>query len=154
MYITIRYHVRSGSQLFYAVGDREAVLQAVRNTFLNHGMAIHKEKDQIVYHFPDGWLDRASTVINRLSSSGGVRPQSNCFSIEYRATNNPLVPTLLVNLYHKTGWFRDKKVQQRIKRFYESLTHEFRMFEIPIIDAEHWPDVVREHPELFWRMRV
>ena len=148
MYITHRYKVRGGFQRLYAVGDRQGVVQAIRNTFLNHSMPIHKEKDQIVYHFPGGWFDRAKSALDRFYTAGGFPPRSDCFSIKYQATNNPLVTKLLVELYHKTGSFRDKRVQERIKRFYEGFAHEFRMFEIPLIDAEHWDEVVQLYPQL------
>jgi hypothetical protein len=148
MYITHTYKVRRGEQRLYAVGDRQGVIQAVRNTFLNHDMPIHKEKEQIVYHYPGGWLDRAGSAVGRFSSASGSPEESDCFSIKFDATNNPQVTMLLVNLYHKTGWFRDKKVQERIKRFYDGLAHEFGLFQIPLIEADDWPEVVRLHPEI------
>src|SRR2546427_4698458 len=99
-YITTTVKFRAGTQRLYAVGNRDAVVQAARDTFRNHQMAIRKEKDQVIYHFPGGWADRTFTNINRFYFFSGAVPQSDCFSIKYTATNNLLVTTLLVNLYH------------------------------------------------------
>jgi hypothetical protein len=145
--ISYTYKVRGGIQHLYAVGDRQAIVQAIRNSFVNHEMPIHREKDQTIYHYPGGWIDRTSSALSRFCSAGGSPPQSDCFSIKFSATNNPLVTTILVNLYHKTGWFRDALVQERITKFYRAFEHEFRIFEIPLIGVEHWNDFAGLNPE-------
>lgn len=155
MYFTYQYKTRGSCQRLYAVGDREAVVQALRETFNNHGMPIHSEKNQEICHYPGGWFDRATTAYAQFSTSGGIPPQSDHFSVTYKATNNPFVTILRIDLYHKTGWFRDKKVQARIKGFFEALEHEFRIFQLPIIEADDWPEFVALYPQFFcspvWR---
>ena len=142
---TIQY--LGGTQYLYAVGDRQAIVQAIRNTYTKHQMPIHKEKDQTFFHYPSGWIDRSCSAFDRWRSINGG-PESDCFSTYYEATNNPMVTLVKVVIYHKNGLFHKKQAQRRVDAFYEALVEEFGIFEIPLINAKNWHDMISQHPIL------
>jgi hypothetical protein len=147
MYISVKYEFRSGEHHFYAVGNREAVIQVIRNVFTNHGMPIHKELDQTLFHFPGGWFDRFDSWQRRASAAFGG-PDTDCFSIKYSATNNPLVTMILVKIYHKAQWPNKEKGLRRIEGFQRALMMEFDLFKIPLVAPADWKEALAQNPAL------
>jgi hypothetical protein len=146
MIINFKFRVGEFENRLYAIGDREAVLQAVCNIFANHGMPA-RETEQTFRYFPSGWIDRGMSAYTRASALFGG-PESDCFSVKYSATSNPSVTMLLVKVYHKIKWYNESKAKSRIESFYKAFSYEFDRFQLPLIEAKDWRAAVEARPDL------
>ena len=133
-----------GTQYLYAIGERNAVIQAARFTFSNHGRKIHSEKDQIFLHYASSWVDRATTTYGNFSGSGH---HSDKYVVEYLATDIPTVTRLRVYIFHKTSLFNKKKIASSVERFYHDLLYEFGMLNIHLISNHDWRDFTSKYPD-------
>ncbi|MBE7494829.1 MAG: hypothetical protein HS117_07780 [Verrucomicrobiaceae bacterium] len=144
MYISYKLNFKGGTQLFYAVGERNAVLEAIRRSFTNHDLKIHSSKDQEFSHFPGGWLDRASCAYVRMHGAKGH--QTDHYTISYHCTDHPAVTRVVVTALRKESIFNKNKIGNEIEAFFSGFLEEFARFKIALVGSDDWDRFVAENP--------
>jgi hypothetical protein len=150
MRFTTKFQITLDHQYLYAVGTSSVVRKAAECTFSQLGWKAKWDKNGVLNHYPGGWLQRAVSGYTRLSSTpaiGSMPYETDAIKIAHQETNNLSVSLLGISLCLKV-WLSDVALQERIRKFYQSLEYEFRKVEIGLIKHNEWSAVVSKHPEL------
>ena len=145
MRVNIPY-LKSTVQL-YAVGDLDAIRQAIRYTFSSSGMKTNEKGHQTV-HYPGGWFGRAGSAFLRFNGPG--YHEADVFFIEYSVTSNPAVTLLETYVSLQTSVFKKHKLKKQglIDAFMKNLIRECNQHEISLVRKENWTELVTSEPAL------
>jgi hypothetical protein len=151
--VSHKYRVLRSSLRLYALGDPPLVKRAAEDVFSKlewraKWTTDKFTKDTVLVHYPGGLIERGGAAYVQACNMHWEAYLADHIHISLEPTNNPMVSLLGTRVYLKLSWFNKQKQESRSQRFHEALYKEFRKFEIPLVQATDWEDLVAAHPVL------